>query len=1042
MNAPLPFIVGVDSRYFDFYEPPLDVICVDLDTNSIYLSENKRSLNVKSLPKRPTRTLKNTLDRLFDRLTRPSHQGNGTPYNSQTKARISTSPFSTDTIAAKKVENQISLEIQEAFVRFMATIMCGFRSYLLPITRAPTVGATDTESLFDVNGFLKSRDKNYHRFYQLLMKTQMFTRFIEERSFVSDKDTSLAFFDECLDKIEALADTEGTVNLRLIDADGYLKNDRTVFIPAPEPNDEKVTYSYHSFGPFNPEVYHVHPVPKGHARNLTGGNLTEAMSPSRSTRFSISTGSPLSRRTKHEIRAAQRVARRHSELPLTWSKCLVSYCYSLWFIQLPAYVKGSGISLNSQGSPLRVAVEVLQRMQALSLHPLDEVCYRVLMLLCGEYSQPVLAVKVLFEMKQNGVVPNAITYGYYNKAVLESKWPAGDTTAALLWTRLRNVVYGVNEFKRRGRQSSSRKVSVDESNKTPKQALKTPEMNITPASERKGVSERANFIRKEGIISDKINFRESNEFRKRTGSIVRASPTTLGRIHDFDSSAGVLISTTQVFACDIPISERKAKRLQCPTGISKINENPKKTYARSLSFGHDAGIISNVREEALKALKLDLENVASPAPDPSPSLAAPSSRSLDLVEEVNEVETKDGDAAAGSESFVDPLTAYMRQDEEMKRQKELKEKEKEAASTPAKGDLSITGLFSPDSKFASSIRSGFRVASQRISTPAKSSMARSLTFAGASDKMSKIGSLFRSKTIADESYDSTPQKQLNRSATLPTSLEGRDRTSSVHSAEDLVGSESSLTSDNRVPSQKSKASEESLSETSESGFAGSPWATKLSTKHFEYVNSTIKSAASSMASRISEIKSNFTTTTSATSSPSKATPTANSSVIGGTASLLSQWANKVTEKAFAFDEEDWGSNSSLDGRRLSNSEDDVSERSREGSFARIAPGERFVTGAPNSIFETLETHYINALEPTKSSAVKLIEVEMSSCCRCFTCSAVLFDEEIMEGWSADDSNLNSMCSCCNTPFVPLLAVNVKVSLLVDCLGSTNFCFAE
>lgn len=44
-------------------------------------------------------------------------------------------------------------------------------------------------------------------------------------------------------------------------------------------------------------------------------------------------------------------------------------------------------------------------------------CYRVLLQLCGQYSQPVLAVRVLFEMKKAGVQPNAITYGYYNKVL-------------------------------------------------------------------------------------------------------------------------------------------------------------------------------------------------------------------------------------------------------------------------------------------------------------------------------------------------------------------------------------------------------------------------------------------------------------------------------------------------------------------------------------------------------------------------------------------------------------------------------------------------
>lgn len=39
----------------------------------------------------------------------------------------------------------------------MATILKGYRSYLLPIIKAPTVGTTDTNSLFDLQG--RSSDK-------------------------------------------------------------------------------------------------------------------------------------------------------------------------------------------------------------------------------------------------------------------------------------------------------------------------------------------------------------------------------------------------------------------------------------------------------------------------------------------------------------------------------------------------------------------------------------------------------------------------------------------------------------------------------------------------------------------------------------------------------------------------------------------------------------------------------------------------------------------------------------------------------------------
>ena len=55
----------------------------------------------------------------------------------------------------------------------------------------------------------------------------------------------------------------------------------------------------------------------------------------------------------------------------------------------------------------------------LSLGVSPQVCYRILMQLCGQYGQPVLAVRVLLEMKKAGITPNTITYGYYNKVRLD-----------------------------------------------------------------------------------------------------------------------------------------------------------------------------------------------------------------------------------------------------------------------------------------------------------------------------------------------------------------------------------------------------------------------------------------------------------------------------------------------------------------------------------------------------------------------------------------------------------------------------------------------
>ncbi|CAB0019371.1 unnamed protein product [Nesidiocoris tenuis] len=195
LHAPLPFLIGVDSRFFDLYDPPPEVNCVDLDTNNITFCDEKRNLNIKLLPKKAGRVLRGTLEHMHQKLQNVVIQNPDLIIPNLNDDSIDKE------FQAKKKEQLLELEIQEAFLRFMATILRGYRNFLLPITKAPTIGTTDTNSLFDLQGFLRSRDKAHIKFFSLVTKTQMFIRFIEERSFVSDMDAGLAFFDECTEKI-------------------------------------------------------------------------------------------------------------------------------------------------------------------------------------------------------------------------------------------------------------------------------------------------------------------------------------------------------------------------------------------------------------------------------------------------------------------------------------------------------------------------------------------------------------------------------------------------------------------------------------------------------------------------------------------------------------------------------------------------------------------------------------------------------------------------------------------------------------------------
>lgn len=51
-----------------------------------------------------------------------------------------------------KKRTALEMEIQEAFLRFMASILKGYRSYLKPITQAPSEKTTAADSLYDLQG--------------------------------------------------------------------------------------------------------------------------------------------------------------------------------------------------------------------------------------------------------------------------------------------------------------------------------------------------------------------------------------------------------------------------------------------------------------------------------------------------------------------------------------------------------------------------------------------------------------------------------------------------------------------------------------------------------------------------------------------------------------------------------------------------------------------------------------------------------------------------------------------------------------------------
>ncbi|XP_045311849.1 DENN domain-containing protein 4B isoform X4 [Leopardus geoffroyi] len=458
LNAPVPFIVGIHSSYFDLHDPPADVICVDLDTNTLFQTEEKKPLSPRTLPRRPYKVLLATLTHLYQQLDQ-TYTG--------PEEEASLEFLLTDYEAVCGRRARLEREVQGAFLRFMACLLKGYRDFLRPLTQAPSEGARDVDNLFFLQGsrgvsggpsggwgsrshllacsflqpanvsvgtgFLKSRERSSHKLYCQLLRTQMFSQFIEECSFGSARHAALEFFDSCVDKVHPEQDKpEPTPLVELEELSG---SELTVFItppeepPAPEGSESAPQYCYDGFPELRAELFES-PQEQPGALPVPG--------PTRSA-----PNSPAPRRTKQEMKVAQRMAQKSAAVPELWARCLLGHCYGLWFLCLPAYVR----SAPSRVQALHTAYHVLRQMESRKVVLPDEVCYRVLMQLCSHYGQPVLSVRVMLEMRRAGVVPNTITYGYYNKAVLESKWLSGTPGGRLRWAKLRNVVLGAAQFR-------------------------------------------------------------------------------------------------------------------------------------------------------------------------------------------------------------------------------------------------------------------------------------------------------------------------------------------------------------------------------------------------------------------------------------------------------------------------------------------------------------------------------------------------------------------------------------------------------------------
>lgn len=94
----------------------------------------------------------------------------------------------------------------------------------------------------------------------------------------------------------------------------------------------------------------------------------------------------------------------------------------------------------------------------------DQICYRILMYLCGEYNKPAMAIQVLRKMQRMGISLNAVTYGIYHHSLMQGEWPKEERLNAIdAWNRLRLRIEVSSLFRECSKYSKS---SIGNTNNT------------------------------------------------------------------------------------------------------------------------------------------------------------------------------------------------------------------------------------------------------------------------------------------------------------------------------------------------------------------------------------------------------------------------------------------------------------------------------------------------------------------------------------------------------------------------------------------------
>uniref|UniRef100_A0A1I8IZQ3 UDENN domain-containing protein n=1 Tax=Macrostomum lignano TaxID=282301 RepID=A0A1I8IZQ3_9PLAT len=359
-----PFIVGVDTRYFDSFKPPDDVICCDLDTDTFLVSPAKAHLTAANLlPKKPREQLRESCASLMHNFQK-WNEDEARRQEKQAADRLFDPEI--DWRYDQKL-HQFGCQLRDAFLRFMATLLKDYRAHLRsvrPLARHEE--GVDIRALFNTDAFLAA-NKSHSAFYSLLVRTQMFAQFIQLASFDSGQhQQQLEFFDDCIRRVVA-EDKDKSAAAGLQFSSGNHYNGVVSYVDMP---------------------------------------LSEGCT-----------------RSKQEMKLAFKLATecKNSAQDGQWARYLLTSAYSLWFLALPSYAEWRGesasmIELTDWG------LKLLHRMHAHLRPPVlqDEAPFRSLLSLCINRRLRSCATRVCTNLQALRGKPTPQTHVLFNTLMTDT----------------------------------------------------------------------------------------------------------------------------------------------------------------------------------------------------------------------------------------------------------------------------------------------------------------------------------------------------------------------------------------------------------------------------------------------------------------------------------------------------------------------------------------------------------------------------------------------------------------------------------------------